>query len=84
MHVFEAIEIEKAGLKLEASKSEEVKLPEEFQSKLDDIPNLNAAFNALTPGRKRAYNIYFSAPKQSKTSASRVEKFAKQLPVVKD
>jgi len=79
MHVFEAIEIEKAGLKVETSKSEELKLPEEFQNKLDDIPNLNAAFNALTPGRKRAYNIYFSAPKQSKTRESRVEKFIQKI-----
>ncbi|RZK21021.1 MAG: hypothetical protein EOO86_02435 [Pedobacter sp.] len=79
MHIFEAIEIEKAGLKVEAPKTEELNIPEEFQSKLNDIPNLKVAFNALTPGRQRAYNIYFSAPKQSKTRISRIEKYMQNI-----
>lgn len=78
-NIFEAIEIEKTGLKVEAAAHEEMKLTEEFESKLADIPNLKAAFNALTPGRQRAYHIYFSAPKQSKTRTSRVEKYIQQI-----
>ncbi|WP_316808478.1 YdeI/OmpD-associated family protein [Pedobacter agri] len=78
-NIFEAIEIEKTGLKVEAAQPEEMRLPEEFERKLTDIPNLKAAFNALTPGRQRAYNIYFSAPKQSKTRTARVEKYIQQI-----
>ncbi|MCX6284315.1 MAG: YdeI family protein [Bacteroidetes bacterium] len=75
----EAIEVEKAGLKVEMKKTSEYYIPEEFQTKLDEIPALKIAFNALTPGRQRAYIFYFSQPKQSKTRESRVEKYIKQI-----
>ncbi|GAC1300929.1 MAG: YdeI family protein [Mucilaginibacter sp.] len=73
-YIYEAIEVEKAGLKAELKKTAEFKVPEEFQSKLDHIPALKTAFDALTPGRQRAYMLHFSAPKQSKTREARVEK----------
>ena len=73
-HIREAIETEKAGLKVEFKKTAEFNVPVEFQNKLDEIPALKTAFDALTPGRQRAYILYFSAPKQSKTRESRVEK----------
>ncbi len=73
-YIHEAIEVEKAGLKVNFKKSSEFIIPEEFQNKLDAIPALKTAFAALTPGRQRAYILYFSAPKQSKTRESRVEK----------
>jgi uncharacterized protein YdeI (YjbR/CyaY-like superfamily) len=78
-YIYEAIEVEKAGLKVTLKKSSALLFPEEFQKKLDKIPALKAAFNALTPGRQRAYNLYFSAPKLSKTRESRVEKCMKQI-----
>jgi len=78
-YIFEAIEVEKAGLKVEFKKSTEFIIPEEFQNKLDKISNLKTAFDALTPGRQRAYILYFSAPKQSKTRESRVEKCMPQI-----
>jgi uncharacterized protein YdeI (YjbR/CyaY-like superfamily) len=62
-------------LKVELKKTADFKIPEEFQSKLDALPALKAAFDALTPGRQRAYLFYFSQPKQSKTRESRVEKY---------
>lgn len=70
----EAIEVEKASLKVDFKKNTELIIPEEFQDKLDENPALKTAFDALTPGRQRAYVMYFSAPKQSKTRESRVEK----------
>jgi uncharacterized protein YdeI (YjbR/CyaY-like superfamily) len=73
-YVNEAIEVEKAGLKVDFKKNAKLIFPEEFQNKLDENPTLKTAFDALTPGRQRAYNFYFSAPKQSKTRESRVEK----------
>ena len=73
-----AMEVEKAGLKVNLEKAE-LKLPEEFLNQLKENPALKTAFDALTPGRQRAYNLYFSAPKQSKTRASRVEKCARQI-----
>ncbi|MFU1794620.1 YdeI/OmpD-associated family protein [Paenibacillus azoreducens] len=77
-YIDEAIEVEKAGLKVEI-KNTELDIPEEFQDKLDENPALKTAFYALTPGRQRAYAIYFSAPKQSKTRESRVEKCIRQI-----
>lgn len=74
-YIREAIEIEKAGLKVELKKTSEYKLPEEFQRKLDELPALKSAFEALTPGRQRAYIYHFSQPKQSKTREARVEKY---------
>ncbi|HYY28303.1 MAG TPA: DUF1801 domain-containing protein [Chthoniobacterales bacterium] len=72
-YIDEAIKAEKAGLKVNFKKNPEP-IPEELQNKLDEIPALKTAFGALTPGRQRAYILYFSAPKQSKTRQSRVEK----------
>ena len=78
-YVYEAIEVEKAGLKVDSKKNTELIFPEEFQNKLDENPALKTAFNALTPGRQRAYIFYFSQPKQSKTRESRVEKCMQQI-----
>jgi len=78
-YVHEAIEVEKAGLKVKLKKATEFKIPEEFQNKLDEMPALKTAFKALTPGRQRAYILYFSAPKQSKTREARVEKCMRQI-----
>ncbi|MGG4501673.1 YdeI/OmpD-associated family protein [Paenibacillus polymyxa] len=73
-YIIEAIEVEKAGLKVDFKKNTELIFPEEFQAKLDENPALKTAFAALTPGRQRAYIMHFSAPKQSKTRESRIEK----------
>ncbi|UKJ79280.1 YdeI family protein [Bacillus sp. PK9-021] len=73
-YIYEAIEVEKAGLKVKDKKHEELIIPEELQHKFEEIPALKDAFTTLTPGRQRAYILYFSAAKQSKTRASRVEK----------
>ncbi|MFE4040263.1 YdeI family protein [Priestia sp. YIM B13489] len=73
-YIDEAIEVEKAGLKVKAKKPEELIIPDELQHKFDEIPALKDAFTTLTPGRQRAYILYFSAAKQSKTRESRVEK----------
>ena len=78
-YIHEAIEVEKAGLKVKLKKTAEFGIPEEFQKKLDGIPALKAAFDRLTPGRQRAYILYFSAPKQSKTRESRVQKCMQQI-----
>lgn len=78
-YVYEAIEVERAGLKVKYKKTSEYKIPEEFQKKLNKTPALKTAFDALTPGRQRAYIFYFSQPKQSKTRESRVEKYMKQI-----
>jgi uncharacterized protein YdeI (YjbR/CyaY-like superfamily) len=78
-YIKEAIAIEKAGLKVPMKKPAEFKMAEEFQNKLDEIPALKTAFHALTPGRQRGYLLHFSAPKQSKTRESRVEKCMKQI-----
>src|SRR6202047_1915168 len=77
-YIHEAIEAEKAGLKVNFKKNPEP-IPEELQKKLDEIPALKAAFDALTPGRQRAYILYFSGAKQSKTRESRVEKCMPQI-----
>jgi uncharacterized protein YdeI (YjbR/CyaY-like superfamily) len=78
-YIYEAIEVEKAGLKVKLKKISEYKIPEEFQKKLNKTPALKTAFDALTPGRQRAYIFYFSQPKQSTTRESRVEKYMKQI-----
>lgn len=78
-YIYEAIEVEKAGLKVELKKTAEFKVPEEFQNKLDKVPALKTAFKALTPGRQRAYILYFAQPKQSKTRESRIEKYMQQI-----
>jgi uncharacterized protein YdeI (YjbR/CyaY-like superfamily) len=78
-YIYEAIEVEKAGLKVNLKKTAEFIIPEEFQKKLDKNRALKTAFDGLTPGRQRAYLHYFSQPKQSKTRDSRVEKSMQQI-----
>ncbi|CAM2907361.1 YdeI family protein [Paenibacillus sediminis] len=78
-YIYEAIEVEKAGLEVNFKKNTEFIIPEELQNKFDEIPALKTAFEALTPGRQRAYILYFSEPKQSKTRESRVEKYMQQI-----
>jgi len=73
-YIHEAIEVEKAGLKVDFKKTTEFKMPREFQNQLVENPALKDAFEALTPGRQRAYLLYFSAPKLAKTREARVEK----------
>jgi uncharacterized protein YdeI (YjbR/CyaY-like superfamily) len=78
-YIYEAIEVEKAGLKVSLKKTTEFIMADEFQNKLDEMPALKTAFDALTPGRQRAYMLHFSTPKQSKTRESRVEKYIPQI-----
>ena len=78
-YIFQAIEIEKSGAKVELKKVTEFDMAEEFQSKLDEIPSLKKAFETLTPGRQRAYLLHFSQPKQSETRESRVVKSIPQI-----
>ena len=72
-YIREAIEAEKAGLKVKLKKTSDFKIPDEFREKLAKLPALKAAFDALTPGRQRGYLFHFSKPKQSKTREARVE-----------
>ncbi len=78
-YIYEAIEVERAGLKVKLKKTSEFKIPVEFQNKLDKMPALKKAFDKLTPGRQKAYIFYFSQPKLPKTRESRVEKYLKQI-----
>ncbi|UTN02969.1 YdeI/OmpD-associated family protein [Flavobacterium bizetiae] len=78
-YIYQAIEVEKAGLKVQLKKTKEFEIAEEFQKKLDEDSKLETAFKALTPGRQRAYLLYFSSAKQSKTRESRVEKCIDQI-----
>jgi uncharacterized protein YdeI (YjbR/CyaY-like superfamily) len=78
-YIKEAIEVEKAGLKVTLKKISEFTIPQELQAKFDEIPTLKTAFNALTPGRQRAYLLHFSAAKQSKTRESRIQKCVQQI-----
>lgn len=80
-YIFEAIEVEKLGLKVPDKTQIKLEYPEEFQTKLDEFPALKIAFEALTPGRQKGYIIHFSQPKQAKTRASRIEKC---LPLIFD
>ena len=77
--IAEAIEIEKSGKKVEFKETAKFHIPEEFQQKLTDLPELKKAFEALTPGRQRAYLLFFTQPKQSKTRESRIEKWIPQI-----
>jgi len=78
-YIYEAIEVQRAGLKVKLKKTSDFKIPDEFQKKLNKSSALKTAFDKLTPGRQRAYLFYFSQPKLSKTRESRVEKYAKQI-----
>ncbi|WP_461449028.1 YdeI/OmpD-associated family protein [Mucilaginibacter sp.] len=74
-YIMEAVEIEKAGLKVEFKTAAQFTIAEEFQKKIDENPALKTAFDALTPGRQKAYYLYFAAPKQAKTREARIEKY---------
>jgi uncharacterized protein YdeI (YjbR/CyaY-like superfamily) len=78
-YIYEAIEVEKAGLKVKLKTTEAFNMPEEFQNKLNKSSTLKTAFYNLTPGRQRGYLLYFSAPKQSKTRIARVEKYKQRI-----
>lgn len=78
-YVYEAVEVKESGQKVKLKKTEDFGVPEEFQHKLDKIPALKAAFEALTPGRQRAYLFHFSQAKQSKTREARVEKYMPKI-----
>jgi len=77
--VLEAIEAEKSGLKVQVEKPADLPIPEEFQTKLDEVPGLKSAFEALTQGRQRAYLLFFGQAKQAATRASRVEQFIPRI-----
>jgi uncharacterized protein YdeI (YjbR/CyaY-like superfamily) len=78
-YIYEAVQVEEAGLKVPLKKTSDFEIPEEFQTKLNKNRALKTAFNALTPGRQRAYIFYFSSAKQSKTREARVEKYTAQI-----
>jgi len=78
-YIHQAIEVEQSGLKVNYKKTSDFTIPEEFQNKLNKNAALRTAFEALTPGRQRAYIFYFSQPKQSKTRESRVKKYMLQI-----
>ncbi len=78
-YIFNAIDVEKAGMNVVYKKTSQYEIPEEFKNKLDEMPDLKSAFESLTPGRQRAYLLHFSAPKQSKTRTSRIEKCIKNI-----
>ena len=79
IYIFDAIDVEKAGMKVSLKKPTQFKIAKEFQNKMDELPALKTAFEALTPGRQRAYLLHFAAPKQAKTRASRVENCVEQI-----
>lgn len=78
-YIYEAIEVEKAGLEVKLKKVEEYEVPLEFESELKKDPALKKGFHSLTPGRQRAYLLYFAQPKQSKTRESRIEKYRQHI-----
>jgi uncharacterized protein YdeI (YjbR/CyaY-like superfamily) len=78
-YINEAIDAEKSGLKVNYKKTSEFKTPEELKNKFNETPALKTAFQALTPGRQRAYLLYFSAAKQSQTRESRIEKYRRHI-----
>ena len=78
-YINDAIDVEKRGLKVDLKKTSEFKMPAEFKTSLKQTPGLKTAFGALTPGRQRAYLLYFSAPKQAKTREARIEKSVPQI-----
>ena len=78
-YIYEAIEVEKAGLKVESNSKAELVFPDELLQKFESDPTFKVAFEALTPGRQRAYNIYFSGAKQSKSRVSRIESYVQKI-----
>ncbi|WP_077212470.1 YdeI/OmpD-associated family protein [Bacillus dakarensis] len=78
-YIHKAVEVEKAGLEVQFKETEEYPIPEELQAEFEENPALKTAFEALTPGRQRAYILYFSKAKQSKTRESRIEKYTQSI-----
>jgi uncharacterized protein YdeI (YjbR/CyaY-like superfamily) len=78
-YIYQAIEVEKAGIKVPLKKTKEYAVPEEFQTRLDKNKTLKKAFEALTPGRQRGYLLHFSSAKQAKTREARIEKYVPQI-----
>ncbi|MEH7235046.1 YdeI/OmpD-associated family protein [Bacillus sp. JJ1562] len=78
-YIREALEVEKAGLKVELKKTTEYETPEELEQKFEEMPVLKTTFEELTPGRQRAYILYFSSAKQAKTRVARIEKYTQQI-----
>ena len=78
-YIIEAIEVEKLGLKVDLKKDDDLIFVEELQKKLDEDATFKTAFENLTKGRQRGYNMYFSAPKQSKTKEARIEKYTQRI-----
>jgi len=78
-YIYEAVEVEKAGLKVKLKKTKEYTVPQELQTKLNQIPAFKTAFEALTPGRQRGYLLYFTEAKQAKTRQARVEKYIPKI-----
>jgi uncharacterized protein YdeI (YjbR/CyaY-like superfamily) len=78
-YIYQAVEVEEAGLKVPLKKTEAFKMPAEFQHRLDKNAALEKAFKALTPGRQRGYLLYFSSAKQSKTREARIEKYMQHI-----
>lgn len=78
-YIFEAVEVEKAGLQVELKKTSEFAVPTELETKFAELPELQTAFEGLTPGRRRAYLLHFSEPKQSKTRIARIEKYLPKI-----
>lgn len=78
-YIQEAVQVEKAGLKVQPKKHEEYIIPEELENKFKDIPTLKTTFEALTPGRQRAYILYFSQAKKAETRESRVDKYIPRI-----
>ncbi len=78
-YIQDAIEVEKAGLEVTLKDNTQLTLPEEFRKLIDENPEVKTAFAALTPGRQRAYSLYFSAPKQAKTREARITKCTQQI-----
>ncbi|PLT48466.1 DUF1801 domain-containing protein [Paenibacillus pasadenensis] len=78
-YVLEAVQNEKAGLKVKLKETEAFPMPEELEARFAEMPELKTAFDALTPGRRRAYLLHFSQPKQAKTRVSRIEKWTQPI-----
>ncbi|MBC1527628.1 YdeI/OmpD-associated family protein [Listeria seeligeri] len=78
-YIQNAIDVEAAGLKVEMKRDKEFPIPEELQARFEELPAFKEAFEALTPGRQRAYLLFFAAPKQSKTRVSRIDKYQEQI-----
>jgi len=78
-YILHAIEVETSGERVDYKKAEDFAVPDEFKAKLDEMPDLKAAFEALTPGRQKGYLLHFAGAKQSKTREARIEKYVSKI-----